>query len=66
MGGMGCGSGPWIAGLVSDAAESGGIFRNLSLLLSGGGDVPLKAGILVCIIFPVVFMICLLLFRSKD
>jgi fucose permease len=65
MGDMGCGSGPWIAGLVSNAAESGGIFRNLSLLLSGGGDVPLKAGILVCIVFPVVFLVCLLLFRRE-
>jgi fucose permease len=66
MGDMGCGSGPWIAGLVSDAAESGGIFKNLSLLLSGGGAVPLKAGILVCIVFPVIFLLCLLLFRKEG
>ena len=71
MGDMGCGSGPWIAGFVSDAVESGRMFRGLSLFFSGlhgsGGDNPLKAGILVCIVFPIVFLVCLLLFmRGKK
>jgi MFS family permease len=60
MGDLGCGSGPWIAGLVSDAAGTGGIFRSLNILLPDG-DVTLKAGILVCIVFPVSFVISLVM-----
>lgn len=48
FGDFGCASGPWIAGLVSDAVR--------------GTDVPiepLKFGLLVCAVFPII-MICLL------
>jgi MFS family permease len=56
MGDMGCSLSPWIVGLAADAAEKGGIFQKLSHLLSGG-DAPLQTGILICIVFPVVFLI---------
>lgn len=42
FGDFGCASGPWIAGLVSDAVTGSGI--NME---------PLKFGLLICIIFPV-------------
>jgi fucose permease len=46
MGDLGCSLGPWIVGLVTDAAGAS-----------------LQAGILVCIVFPVVFLVTVL--KSK-
>jgi fucose permease len=65
MGDLGCGSGPWIAGLVSDAVGSAGIFRNIDLFLPNG-DASLKAGILVCIVFPAAFAVSLVLLMRRG
>lgn len=48
FGDIGCSLGPWVAGIVSDTVESTSLAFN-----------PLKCGLLVCTLFPVV-MICLL------
>lgn len=48
FGDLGCSLGPWVAGIVSDAAENADLAMN-----------PLKCGLLVCCAFPVA-MICLL------
>ncbi len=48
FGDLGCSLGPWVAGIVSDAAEKSAIAMN-----------PLKCGLLVCCAFPIL-MICLL------
>lgn len=52
FGDLGCASGPWIAGLVTDAVKASGALAE-----------PLKAGLLVCIFFPIL-MICLLNFSK--
>lgn len=52
FGDLGCSSGPWVAGIVSDLAENTSI-----------GMEPLKCGLLVCIFFPIL-MICLLNFTK--
>lgn len=48
FGDLGCSSGPWIAGLLSDAV------RNTDI-----GIEPLKFGLLVCTVFPVLMILCL-------
>lgn len=53
FGDLGCASGPWIAGIISDAV------KNTSI-----GIEPLKFGMLVCIVFPLV-MIYLLCFSKQ-
>ncbi|MCL2478119.1 MAG: hypothetical protein FWF22_01355, partial [Treponema sp.] len=58
---LGCGSGPWIAGLVSGSVESGGLFAGLL----SSNDAALKTGILVCVIFPVLFLAGLIIFRHN-
>jgi fucose permease len=65
MGDMGCSLGPWIVGLVSDAASHTGLFGALSRRISGG-DAPLQTGILVCVIFPVIFLSALFIFRKMK
>jgi fucose permease len=47
MGDMGCSSGPWIVGLVTDA-------------------VNLKTGILVCIVFPIVFLVTIFFLKKQT
>ncbi|GHU67711.1 hypothetical protein FACS189447_10080 [Spirochaetia bacterium] len=51
MGDMGCSSGPWIVGLVTDAAS---------------GNAPIQTGILVCIIFPIVFLITIFFLKKQT
>jgi MFS family permease len=65
MGDMGCSSGPWIVGLVTDAAGKGGAFQKLNLFLAGG-DSPLSAGILVCIVFPILFLVCVMVMKKRE
>jgi MFS family permease len=67
MGDLGCSLGPWTAGVVTDLAVSESLFQKLSGFLGVGS--PLQAGILVCILFPLVFVIAVLAFikyRSPD
>jgi fucose permease len=59
MGDLGCSLGPWVVGLVSDLAASGG-FR-----LAGQGS-PLNAGILAAILFPLVFAAAILVFKKRK
>jgi MFS family permease len=56
MGDVGCSAGPWIVGLVTNAAGKEGVFRALSVFLSGAPG-SLQTGIFVCIIFPVLFVL---------
>ncbi|MDR0731712.1 MAG: MFS transporter [Treponema sp.] len=65
MGDLGCSLGPWITGLVTDLADSGGVFGTLRDLL-GRGSSPLQTGILVCIIFPLVFVITVAVFMKRG
>jgi fucose permease len=48
MGDMGCSSGPWIVGLVTDATDS------------------IQRGILVCIIFPVLFLVTIFFLKKQT
>jgi hypothetical protein len=67
MGDLGCSLGPWVVGLVTDgisrraSAPSPGRFFHL--LLTGQGNSPLQAGILVCVLFPLVFALGVLAFK---
>jgi fucose permease len=60
MGDLGAASGPWLVGIASDAASSGAKSPLLPLFLS-----PLESGILVCIIFPVLFLVSVVLFGKS-
>ena len=67
MGDLGCGGGPWIAGLVSGSAESGGFFGSRGLLsVFSGAEAPLKTGIFVCIVFPALFTAGVLMLRNST
>ena len=56
FGDFGCAFGPWLAGVVSDAAKTGGIVTM----------DPLKFGLLTCIIFPIVMFVLLITQREKK
>lgn len=66
-GDVGCTAGPALVGLVSDAVEgkNGGVFQNF---LKGGSvtEISMKAGILVGIVFPLLFFILALFLRKKE
>ncbi|MCL2834314.1 MAG: MFS transporter [Treponema sp.] len=72
MGDLGCGSGPWIAGLVSGYAGTAG--NQMNGLQTGSFLTssfltrlqPLNAGLLACIVFPVLFLIAAIMFRNKN
>jgi fucose permease len=64
MGDLGCATGPWVAGLVTDLAASEGVFGRLKGL--PGAETPLNTGILVCIIFPLAFVITVSAFKKHD
>jgi MFS family permease len=64
MGDLGCALGPWVTGVITDMAASGGVFGK-SGSLPGAGS-PLQAGILVCIIFPLVFVITIAVFIKRH
>jgi MFS family permease len=66
MGDLGCSLGPWTAGIVTDLAASEGVFQKFSGLLNTG-DSPLQTGILVCIVFPLVFVLTITVFmKHRD
>ena len=65
MGDMGCSTGPWITGLVSEAASKPGMFHDITRLISGG-ETPLRTGILVSMVFPVIFFISVLMLRKQH
>jgi hypothetical protein len=69
MGDLGCSLGPWVVGLVTDGISRrasvpnpGGFFHLLSLL-TGRGNSPLQAGILVCALFPLIFALGVAAFK---
>jgi MFS family permease len=63
MGDLGCSLGPWTAGALTDlAASEKGVFGKPGSLLGS----PLQTGILVCIVFPLVFVIAVLAFRKHE
>jgi MFS family permease len=70
MGDLGCSLGPWVVGLVTDlarvggsAGSPGGFFQKLNGFISRG-DSPLQAGLLVCTLFPLVFVLAVLAFKK--
>jgi MFS family permease len=65
MGDLGCSLGPWATGLVTDLAAPEGALGKLRFL-PGAGNSPLQTGILVCIIFPLVFVIAMAVFMKHD
>lgn len=56
FGDLGCSFGPWLSGLISDAAE-----RSASISTDG-----LKCGLLVSVVFPLVMLALLLLQKDRD
>jgi fucose permease len=68
MGDLGCSLGPWVVGMVTDIAEgAGGSFAGFFHWLTGltgQGNSPLQAGILVCTLFPLVFVLGVLAFKK--
>lgn len=66
MGDLGCSLGPWIAGLVSDLAQTS---TNLVRLGAANGLNPeqmgLKSGILIAILFPVMMFAGVSLFKER-
>jgi hypothetical protein len=65
MGDLGCSLGPWTAGLVTDLAAPERALGKLKFL-PGAGNAPLQAGILACIIFPLVFVIAAAVFMKHG
>jgi MFS family permease len=63
MGDLGCSLGPWVTGLVTDLAASGGLFETIGGFFGAGS--PLQTGILVCILFPFVFVITIAVFMKQ-
>jgi MFS family permease len=62
MGDLGCSLGPWTAGAVTDLAASGfDIFKGFP-----GAPSSLQAGILVCVIFPLVFVTTVAVFMKSK
>lgn len=67
MGDVGCSLGPWISGLVSGSAQNSS--KILQLGQSFGFDsqqTGLRAGMLIAAVFPLVMVICLILFRRRE
>jgi MFS family permease len=64
MGDLGCSLGPWAAGAVTDLAASEGAFGKFRGFL-GAGSSPLQTGILVCILFPLAFVITVAVFMKR-
>jgi MFS family permease len=60
MGDLGCSLGPWIAGLVTDLAASEDLAGKFP------GNSPLQAGILACILFPLVFVLTVAVFMKHK
>jgi MFS family permease len=64
MGDLGCSLGPWAAGALTDLAASGGLGK--LRFLPTAGNSPLQTGILVCTIFPLVFVIAVAVFIKHS
>jgi len=60
FGHMGCAAGPWLAGLVADRADSGLLGRISSALFASQDGSPLKLGILIGTVFPLVLLVVML------
>lgn len=66
-GDLGCSTGPWIAGILSNRIQETG--ESLPLLTNRGFDLEqlgLRSGLLACTIFPVLMLLGLLAFRKKS
>ncbi|MCR4925772.1 MAG: MFS transporter [Clostridiales bacterium] len=66
FGDLGCSTGPWLAGLISDFSQKSQLIIKLSN--SFGYDLQqlsLKAGILICIVFPITMLICVSLLKGN-
>jgi len=66
-GDIGCTLGPWIAGQVSDAFGSADAALNIAEKVGSSTEqIGLRAGLLVCAIFPMIMAIAVHLIRSKK
>ncbi|MCQ2432390.1 MAG: MFS transporter [Clostridia bacterium] len=54
MGDVGCGGGPTLVGMISDAAENGAFGFLKGLIPAGGTENSMKIGMLIAMIFPLV------------
>ena len=66
-GDIGCSVGPWLSGLVSDSVQSlpqaGALAAQLGIELE---QVGLKAGLLVCCLFPLILILCALMLGKSQ
>ena len=65
-GDVGCASGPWLAGFIADLSSKGGTVQSTGEALLGGGDVGLKLGILAAVIFPIIMLLTVPIFRNNE
>ena len=66
FGHMGCAAGPWLAGLVTDRADRGLFGRINGALFQSLDGSPLRTGILIGVIFPLVLLAVLLVQRNQK
>lgn len=67
FGDIGCSSGPWLAGAVSDAVQnSSKLVKIGSGLGMGAEQIALKAGILTGILFPIVMIFCIMFQKRHE
>ncbi|MHB9032030.1 MAG: MFS transporter [Anaerolineae bacterium] len=67
MGDLGCALGPWLAGVVTDAAPAALRVQQLAAATGQGIEqVGLKAGILAAAIFPIVMLFGVLAFHRRN
>jgi len=69
FGDLGCSSGPWLTGFVSDLAKQDRLPLLTGLIRTSGMDsseIGLKTGLLIAIAFPVIMTFALLTFRKKQ
>jgi len=65
-GSLGCAVGPWIAGFVADLSEHEGTIQTIGNTLLGEGDTGLKLGILAAVIFPLLMLFILPIFKKQK
>lgn len=66
-GDLGCASGPWLTGMISDAAQKWPLLINQASAQGVDiGQLGLKAGLLAAVIFPVVLLVGIMLLRKNK
>ena len=67
FGDLGCSIGPWLTGKLSDAAQSNDTFFLNNLFGNIGSEqLGLRIGILSGVIFPILIVVSLIVFKSNS